>query len=88
MNSDVLAETDVVVSNAEKVAALGYVKDKPVLMFTSDGRETGESWILYQQSYARECGAELVALDCGHYVHVERAAEVAAEMKSWIKSNF
>lgn len=88
MNSDVLAETDMVVSNAEKVAALGYVKDKPMLMFTSDGRETGENWILYQQSYARECGAELIALDCGHYVHVEKTAEIAAEMKSWIKANF
>lgn len=84
LNSTVLAECNMVTQNALTVQSLGTV-DKPILMFTSDGKELGNNWLSCQAAYANESGAELVNLDCGHYVHKYKTDEIAAKMKSWLK---
>lgn len=45
--------------------------DIPMLMFVSDGHETGvENWIDIQSDYISDLtNAEVIELDCGHYVH-------------------
>jgi len=68
VNIDYVLEGKSVYNNAVKVKKGGTI-DIPLLMFVSDGKEIGEFWIPCQKRFAEENGAQLVQLDCGHYVH-------------------
>jgi hypothetical protein len=57
------------VSNNAAAVKSGGVLDLPILMFVSNGMEIGEYWIPCQKRFATQNDAQLIQLDCGHYVH-------------------
>ena len=61
--------------------------DIPMLMFVSDGKETGiDNWIDIQKEYASDLSnAKVIELDCGHYVHNYKQEQISAEMKVFIE---
>ena len=66
----------------------GPKPDLPMLMFISDGSETGgESWINAQKEYASELtDARTVDLDCGHMIHKYRQEQINKDMRKFIES--
>ncbi|MBR1724740.1 MAG: hypothetical protein IJ723_06970, partial [Ruminococcus sp.] len=60
--------------------------DIPMLMFVSDGKETGiEKWSDIQKEYASELSnATVIELDCGHYVHNYKQEQISEKMKEFI----
>ncbi len=60
--------------------------DIPMLMFVSDGKETGiENWSEIQKEYASELSnASVFELDCGHYVHNYKQEQISEEIKEFI----
>jgi pimeloyl-ACP methyl ester carboxylesterase len=60
--------------------------DIPMLMYVSDGKETGiEKWVDIQKEYASELSnATAIELDCGHYVHNYKQEQISKEMKEFI----
>ncbi|NMA67426.1 MAG: alpha/beta hydrolase [Clostridiaceae bacterium] len=68
VNIDYVMEGKAVYNNAAAVKSGGAL-DFPILMFVSDGKEIGEYWIPCQKRFANQNDAELIQLDCGHYVH-------------------
>jgi pimeloyl-ACP methyl ester carboxylesterase len=81
VNVDYVLEGKAVSNNAAAVKSGGAL-DLPILLFVSDGSEIGDYWIPCQKRFAAENNAQLVQLDCGHYVHnfeYEYIAEKALE---------
>lgn len=68
VNIDYVLEGKSVYNNAVTVLSGGTL-DLPILMFVSDGKEIGEFWIPCQKRFAAQNAAQLIQLDCGHYVH-------------------
>lgn len=62
--------------------------DIPMLMFVSDGKETGiDHWIDVQKEYASDLSdAKVIELNCGHYVHNFKQEQISNEMKEFIES--
>ena len=62
--------------------------DVPMLMFVSDGRETGvENWLSIQNDYASDLArAEVIELDCGHYVHNFMQDKIAERITIFVES--
>jgi pimeloyl-ACP methyl ester carboxylesterase len=62
--------------------------DLPVLMFISDGSETGgESWINALKNYASDLtDAQTIDLDCGHAVYALRQKQINEEMREFIEN--
>ncbi len=84
LNLDYIAEAKAIYDNAQRVKAGGAVSC-PILMFASDGRETGDAWIQAQKSFAEEHDALITILDCGHYLHHYKSGEIAAEIKLFLE---
>ena len=63
--------------------------DIPMLMYVSDGKETGvENWSEIQTEYASGLSdAAVVELDCGHYVHNYKQEQISKEMKEFINNH-
>lgn len=61
--------------------------DIPMLMFVSNGKETGiDNWIDIQKEYASDLSdAKVIELNCGHYVHNFKQEQICAEMKVFIE---
>jgi pimeloyl-ACP methyl ester carboxylesterase len=68
VNINHVLEGKAVYNNAAIVKS-GRDLDLPILMFVSDGMEIGEFWIPSQKRFAAKNNAQIVQLDCGHYVH-------------------
>ena len=68
------------------------VPDVPTLFFVSDGRVMEQvmepsDWIRIHTEYVSGLSnGTVIYLDCGHYVHAERPAEVAAGILSFMES--
>lgn len=62
--------------------------DIPMLMFVSDGKETGiDNWINIQKEYASNLSdAKVIELNCGHYVHNFKQEQISNDMKEFIES--
>jgi pimeloyl-ACP methyl ester carboxylesterase len=87
VNIDYVLEGKSVYNNAATVLSGGTL-DLPILMFVSDGKEIGEYWIPCQKKFAAQNGAQLIQLDCGHYVHhfeYEYIAEKTLEFLSTLQ---
>ena len=89
MTSDMVNEALCVKENAEKVAG-GGIPQVPFLLFCSDGSGgTGfskEDWRAIQAGFAADCqNAQVVYLDCGHYVHDYEYDRIAGEIKNFLK---
>ena len=68
VNINYISEGKAVHDNAIKVKSSGTL-DLPMLMFASDGSQAGEYWLSCQEEFAADNHAQLIQLDCGHYVH-------------------
>lgn len=81
-------ETKEIKASAETVANGGPV-DVPLLMFASDGSGgTGfdeQTWRRFQHNFAAAVpNAQVVELDCPHYVHDYQYEEISEEMMGFI----
>jgi len=83
VNIDYILEGKEVYNNAEK-AKSGEALNIPILMFVSDGLEIGEFWIPCQKRFATQNDAQLIQLDCGHYVHNFQHEYIAAEVLKFL----
>lgn len=74
---DVIREID----SAEK-------PDVPMLLFATDGKETGlDGWTQAQKDYIKDLtDANIIELDCGHYVHNYEQSKISEYMKDFIES--
>ena len=74
--------------NAKKVSH-GEIPRIPILMFCSNGNGTGldeETWRKIQTKYVSNCGnAEIIELDCGHYIHNYEYGKIANEIREFLK---
>lgn len=61
--------------------------DVPMLMFVSNGKETGiADWIRLQYDYAQDLSnANVIELGCGHYVHNFEQVRIAEEIRAFVK---
>lgn len=61
--------------------------DVPMLMFVSNGKETGiADWIRLQHDYAQDLSnAKVIELGCGHYVHNFEQVRIAEEIMAFVK---
>lgn len=88
MTEDMVNEALCVKDNAKQVAR-GGVPGVPYLLFCSDGSGgtgfTKEDWRAIQSGFADSCqDAQIIYLDCGHYVHDFEYARIAAEIKTFL----
>lgn len=62
--------------------------DVPMLMFVSDGKETGvANWADIQKEYACDLtNAKTIELGCGHYVHNFKQEEISKEIREFTKN--
>jgi pimeloyl-ACP methyl ester carboxylesterase len=68
VNLNFVLEGKAVYNNAMAVKS-GGILDLPIIMFVSNGLEIGEYWIPTQTRFAKQNDAQMIQLDCGHYVH-------------------
>lgn len=88
MTGDMVNEALCAQDNAKR-AAQGGVPKAPILMFSSDGSGgtgfTKEDWRAIQAGFAESCGdAQIIFLDCGHYVHDYEPRRIAAEIDQFL----
>ena len=60
--------------------------DVPMLMFVSDGKEVKSlNWGAAHQDYAADLtDAEVIELDCGHYVHNFEQDLIASKIREFV----
>ena len=78
-------ESKEVLSNASIVEKTGYVKC-PVLLFSSNGKQTQGYWFNAQKEFAEIQNAKLISYDCGHYIHYYKSNEMCAEIIKFVNS--
>lgn len=88
MTGDMVNEALCAKENAGRVAR-GGAPDVPILMFCSDGSGgTGfskEDWRAVQSAFANSApSADILYLDCGHYVHDCEPQRLAAEINNFL----
>lgn len=67
MNNCYIKEAEAVLDNANSVASFGRI-EVPTLMFVSDGKQVSPNWINNECEFAEQVNAEIVHLNCGHYI--------------------
>lgn len=82
-NQCYINEAEAVIANAEAVEATGEVTC-PMLMFVSNGKEVSSGWIRNAQAFASRMQAEIVLLDCGHYVHHYESETISRKISGFI----
>ncbi len=83
-NLDYILEGQAVYENAQVVKA-GDDVSCPIIMFSSDGTETGDSWIQSQEKYPEEHRADRIVFDCGHDLHYYKSEEMAWTIQRFIE---
>jgi pimeloyl-ACP methyl ester carboxylesterase len=86
LNNDVMAETNIVNENAQKVQRLG-VPDIPMLLFAS--ADIGGQWMERQQNFAGNSDKiKLIQLNCGHDIHYYESDYVVNESRCFLRKLF
>lgn len=83
MNKCMITAAEAVKQNAEAVASAGTIEG-PVLMFVSDEKQVSPGWIDHERDFARKVNAEMIYLNCGHYIHYYESDKIAAEIKRYL----
>ena len=78
-------ESKEVLSNVSIVEKTGYAKC-PVLLFSSNGKQTQGYWFSAQKEFAEIQNAKLISYDCGHYIHYYKSNEMCAEIIKFVNS--
>ncbi|MCR5640134.1 MAG: alpha/beta hydrolase [Lachnospiraceae bacterium] len=86
VNPVILAESAAIVDACKTIEARP-MPDIPTLLFVSDGTEVSVAhWLDIQQDYAAGLhDAEVISLDCGHYVHNHAPDRIAEEMQVFLE---
>lgn len=83
-----IAEVNAVKDNARKVGD-GSVPECPMLLFVSNGQETGwdtDTWRNVQSEYVSvKENAFCVQLDCSHYIHDYKYEDIATSIMEFLK---
>lgn len=87
VNEDIINEGQAIPKACKTIDSMPK-PDIPMLIFVSDGKETGiENWIDIQKEYASDLSdAKVIELDCGHYVHNFKQGQISNDMKEFIES--
>ena len=87
VNEDIINEGQAI-PEACKIIDSAPKPNIPMLMFVSDGKETGVgNWIDIQKEYASDLSdAKVIELDCGHYVHNFKQEQISNDMKEFIEN--
>ena len=87
VNEDIINEGQAIPETCKTIDRMPK-PDIPMLMFVSDGKETGiDNWIDIQKEYASDLSyAKVIELDCGHYVHNFKQEQIRNDMKVFIES--
>jgi pimeloyl-ACP methyl ester carboxylesterase len=84
INKTMANESKCLFTNAKKVKETEYPKI-PCLLFSSDGSEMGDYWVKCQEDFAKITGAELIKINCGHYIHQFEAEKLSEEIKLFLE---
>jgi hypothetical protein len=74
-----------VLNNARVVGEDGDIQC-PTLLFSSNGQDQEQDWVLNQQKFAEIMGAKLISYDCGHYIHHFKSDEMCKEITEFVQS--
>ena len=78
-------ESKKILSNVSIVEKTGYVKC-PILLFSSNGKQTQGYWSAAQKEFATIQNAKLIRYDCGHYIHHFKSNEMCEEIVRFVNS--
>jgi len=78
-------EAKEVLNNAKTVGEDGNISC-PTLLFSSNGEDQEQDWVVNQQKFAAIMDARLISYDCGHYIHHFKSDEMCSEIISFIHS--
>ncbi len=84
VNKVYIKEGKAVYENSRTVLNGGEISC-PILMFSSNGEEIGNSWISTQERFAKENNAQLEIFDCGHYIHYYKSEVISEKTREFIK---
>lgn len=87
-NNDVISENKAVNNNA-KLVKKGGIPNIPMLLFSSNGSETGvgPKWVQCQRNFASQSSKiKLIQLDCGHMLHYYKSSYIAEKTKDFLKN--
>ena len=76
MNNCILNEAFAVLNNA-KIVERGDCISCPTLLFVSNGKQVSSGWIEAIKEFAEKTNAEMVCLNCGHYIHYFESEKVS-----------
>ena len=76
-------EAKEILSNVGIVEKTGYVKC-PILLFSSNGKQTQGYWSAAQKEFAAIQNAKLIRYDCGHYIHHFKSNEMCEEIVRFV----
>jgi len=78
-------EAKEILSNVNVLKKSGYPKC-PMLLFSSNGKQTQEYWTNAQKEFAAVSKATLISYDCGHYIHHFKSDEMSKEIVKFVKT--
>ena len=84
-NKCCINEAKEVLNNVRLVTESGDIKC-PTLLFSSNGQDQEQDWVLNQQKFATMMDAKLIQYDCGHYIHHFKSDEMCEEIIKFINS--
>ena len=86
VNDDVIME-GLAITDAVNLIDSKPKPDVPMIMFVSDGKETGNpDWAQIQHDYAQGLSdARVIELGCGHYVHNFEQVRIAEEIRAFVR---
>lgn len=82
MNNCYVKAAEAVLDNANSVASFGKIEG-PTLMFVSDGKQVSPNWINNECEFAEQVNAEIVYLNCGHYIHYYESEKISRMIKKF-----
>ena len=82
MNNCYVKAAEKVLDNANSVASFGKIEG-PTLMFVSDGKQVSPNWINNECEFAEQVNAEIVYLNCGHYIHYYESEKISRMIKEF-----
>ena len=83
-NNCIVSGARAVLENARTVDQAGEIKC-PMLLFVSNGKQVSSDWIPHQCDFATQMHAEVIRLDCGHYIHYYESDRISEEIKAFCR---
>lgn len=78
-------ESKEILNNVRIVETAGYPKC-PILLFSSNGKQTQGHWTKAQKEFAAMLDAKLITYNCGHYIHHYKSSEMYEEIFRFLTS--